>query len=103
MAQSRRIRSLVFSVLAVCASSCGVSEDEAVLPKEGESLSDAPYCGSFGCVNPYQFCAEIFLEFGRSPPICVFDDICERLECANSNRTCALFDGFPAQVKCIKP
>ncbi len=101
MALSRRMRSLVFSVLAVCASSCGVSEKEAVRLKEGASLDDAPYCGSFGCANPYQFCTELFLEFGRSPPICVFDDICERLECVKAGRTCALFDGFPAQVKCI--
>lgn len=92
---------LVCSALAALGSACGVDEDEVVKLKEGESFADAPYCGSFGCEDPFQFCAEVFLEFGRSPAICVSDDICARLECANPQRQCAVFDGFPGQVKCI--
>ncbi|WP_163995116.1 hypothetical protein [Pyxidicoccus caerfyrddinensis] len=101
MSLSWRMRVLGFSALAVFSSACGVSDDEVVKLKEGESFADAPYCGSFGCEDPYQLCAEVFLEFGRSPAICVSDNICERLECANPNRRCAVFDGFPGQVKCI--
>lgn len=101
MPLSWRKTALVCSALAVLGSACGVDEDEVVKLKEGESFADAPYCGSFGCEDPFQFCAEIFLEFGRSPPICVSDDICARLDCANPQRQCAVFDGFPGQVKCI--
>nr|WP_164015456.1 hypothetical protein [Pyxidicoccus trucidator] len=102
MPLSWRMRVLVFSTLAVLGSACGVDDDEVVRLKDGESFADAPYCGSFGCEDVFQFCAEVFLEFGRSPAICVSDDICERLECANPGRRCAVFDGFPGQVKCIE-
>ncbi|MCP3102269.1 hypothetical protein LZ198_25700 [Myxococcus sp. K15C18031901] len=95
------MRLLVFGVLSALGSACGVDEDEVVRLKEGESLADAPYCSSVGCTGAYEFCAELFFDFGRSPPLCITDDICERLECANSNRRCAIFDGFPGQVKCI--
>lgn len=101
MLLSRRMRVLVFSAVSALATACGVDEDEVVRLKEGESLADAEYCGSFGCEQSFEFCAEVFLEFGRSPPICIADDVCERLECANKNRRCAIFDGFPGQVKCI--
>ncbi|WXH30697.1 hypothetical protein WA016_04669 [Myxococcus stipitatus] len=101
MLQSRRMRILVFCVMSALATACGVDEDEVVRLKEGESLADAAYCGSFGCERINEFCAEVFLEFGRSPPICVSEDVCERLECANSSRRCAIFDGLPGQVKCI--
>ncbi|NMO23257.1 hypothetical protein HPC49_49305 [Pyxidicoccus fallax] len=101
MSLSWRKSVLVFSALAVLGSACGVDDDEVVKLKEGESLADAPYCGSFGCEEFDQFCAELFLDFGRSPALCITDDICDRLECANSNRRCAIFDGFPGQVKCI--
>ncbi|NTX03314.1 hypothetical protein HUA74_10005 [Myxococcus sp. CA051A] len=102
MLLSRRIRVLVFCVVSALATACGVDDDEVVRVKEGESLADAEYCGSFGCDQLNEFCAEVFLEFGRSPPICITEDVCERLECANTNRRCAIFDGFPGQVKCIK-
>ncbi|MCP3168337.1 hypothetical protein [Myxococcus qinghaiensis] len=102
MLLSRRIRVLVFCVVsALATAACGVDDDEVVRVKEGESLADADYCGSFGCADSFEFCAEVFLEFGRSPPICVTEDVCARLECANANRRCAIFDGFPGQVKCI--
>ncbi|MBJ6759982.1 hypothetical protein JGU66_04350 [Myxococcaceae bacterium JPH2] len=99
---SWRITLLLSASLALLGTACGVSEDEVVILKEGESLRDAPYCGSLGCEDPYKFCAELFFDFGRSPPICVGDDICARLQCANDGRRCAVFDGFPGQVKCIK-
>ncbi|MFP2926213.1 hypothetical protein ACLESO_13545 [Pyxidicoccus sp. 3LG] len=92
----------MFSALAVLGSACGVDDDEVVVLKEGESLEDASYCGSFGCTNPLDLCAELFFDFGRSPAICVPDSICERLDCAKEGRTCAVFNGFPGQVKCIE-
>ncbi|RKG62292.1 hypothetical protein D7X30_02975 [Corallococcus sp. AB011P] len=97
----RRI-ALLLSATLVLATGCGVSEDEVVQLKEGENLSDTPYCGSLGCADPYRLCAELFLEFGRSPPLCVVDNICDRLECAKEGRRCAVFNGFPGQVKCIE-
>jgi hypothetical protein len=99
---SWRLALLLSATLMVLGTACGVDEDEVVKLKEGEGLGDAPYCGSLGCADPFKFCAELFLDFGRSPPICVSDDICDRLDCANSSRRCAVFDGFPGQVKCIK-
>jgi hypothetical protein len=92
---------MLLSATLVLSTGCGVSEDEVVRLKEGESLADTPYCGSLGCSDPFRFCAELFLEFGRSPPLCVVDNVCDRLECAKGGRRCAVFDGFPGQVKCI--
>lgn len=96
----RRIAVLLSATL-VLVTGCGVDEDEVVKLKEGENLSDTPYCGGAGCLDPYRYCAELFLDFGRSPPLCVVENICDRLECANTNRRCAVFEGFPGQVKCI--
>ncbi|MCP3139196.1 hypothetical protein [Pyxidicoccus xibeiensis] len=95
------MRVVLFSALAVLGSACGVDEDEAVVLKEGETLEGSDYCGSFGCENPLEFCAELFFDFGRSPALCVPDTICDRLDCAKEGRICAVFDGFPGQVKCI--
>ncbi len=91
----------MFSALTVLGAACGVDEDEVIKLREGENLEDIPYCGSFGCEDIYAFCAELFFDFGRSPPLCVPENICERMECANPNKRCAVFDGFPGQVKCI--
>jgi hypothetical protein len=85
--------------------SCGVSEDEAVRLREGASLVDEGeslyYCSSLGCPFERQLCVELFFDYGRSPPLCLGPDICERLECQKEGRQCAIFDGFPGQVKCI--
>jgi hypothetical protein len=86
---------------------CGVSEDEAVRLKEGELLSPdvaLQGCSSIGCPYAGQVCMEIFFEYGRSPPLCLFLDVCERLECQSGKPgyRCTLFDGFPGQVKCIE-
>jgi hypothetical protein len=87
---------------------CGVSEDEAVRLKEGQTLGvpGAPLegCSTFGCPYEGQVCMEVFFEYGRSPAVCVFVDVCDRLECQTQKPgyQCTLFDGFPGQVKCIE-
>ncbi|MET0400874.1 MAG: hypothetical protein ABW123_00670 [Cystobacter sp.] len=86
---------------------CGVSEDEAVRLKEGALLSPEvalQSCTTFGCPYEGQVCLEVFFEYGRSPPLCLFLDVCERLECQTQKPgyRCTLFDGFPGQVKCIE-
>jgi hypothetical protein len=86
--------------------SCGVSEDEVVRLKEGQTLGEPAagglqYCSSFGCPYEKQACLEVFFEYGRSPPLCLFLDVCDKLECAKAGNECAIFDGFPGQVKCI--
>jgi hypothetical protein len=101
-----RIRGLLgLAVLAVLAS-CGVTEDEAVRLKEGQTLGDPEvglsYCSSFGCPYYEQACLEVFFEYGRSPALCLFLDVCNKLECEKEGNECAIFDGFPGQVKCIK-
>ena len=86
---------------------CGVTEDEALRLKEGRTLGDPGFplqsCTSFGCAYANQICMELFFEYGRSPPVCVGLDVCERLECNKEGQQCALFDGFPGQVKCTEP
>lgn len=105
---ARRIRELSGAVAALAVlASCGVSEEEAVRYKDEaarQSIRNSELCSNVGCIADPQayFCAELFFEFGRSPPLCVDPDtICEMLECQAEGRRCATFDGFPGQVKCI--
>jgi hypothetical protein len=80
---------------------CGV-EEELVL-KEGETIGGLIYCvytpGALCTVD--SFCAELLLkDTGRSPPICVPNNICERFDCANGGQ-CRVFDTFPAEIRCV--
>ncbi len=88
--------------LLVAGLSCGPSEAEAMKLKEGSNLEDVYQCPGIACFNEDEFCAEVLLEYGRSPPLCVTLDICERMECLESGRRCVFFDGFPIQVRCIE-
>lgn len=93
----RRAAAVTLGLAALLLLSCGPSE-ELVL-KEGETLGGLRYC-VFGCSQD-TFCAELFLkDTGRSPPLCVPENICDRLECANGGQ-CTLFDTFPVEVRCI--
>jgi hypothetical protein len=89
-------------------SACGVTEDEAVRLKEGQKLfsQDLPeeyrYCSTLGCALEGQACLEVFFDFGASPALCLTLDVCERLECQKEGGECAIFDGFPGQVKCVR-
>ena len=86
--------------------SCGVTEDEAVRLKEGQTLGEPDvgleYCSTFGCRYEGQACLEVFFEYGRSPALCLFLNVCDKLECEKEGGRCAIFDGFPGQVKCIR-
>ncbi|WP_198316357.1 hypothetical protein [Cystobacter fuscus] len=103
-----RIRRILAGVVLVGLTACGVTEDEAVRLKEGQTLSvpGVPLegCSTFGCLYEGQVCMEVFFEYGRSPAVCVFTDVCDRLECQTQKPgyKCTLFDGFPGQVKCIE-
>ncbi|PTL81128.1 hypothetical protein [Vitiosangium sp. GDMCC 1.1324] len=108
---SWRIRGLLGAAALVVLTSCGVSEDEAVRLKEGQRLFEEDidpnywYCSTLGCVYEGQACLEVFFEYGRSPALCLFvagdNGVCNKVECAKEGRECAIFDGFPGQVKCI--
>lgn len=100
------IRGLLGAAALVVLASCGVSEDEAVRLKEGATLGEPElgleYCTTFGCSYEGQACLEVFFEYGRSPALCLFvENVCDKLECVKEGRECAIFDGFPGQVKCI--
>jgi hypothetical protein len=101
------IRGLLGAAALVVLTSCGVSEDEVVQLKEGQKLSSPDrtlsYCSTFGCRFADEACLEVFFEYGRSPALCLTLDVCERLECAKEGQECAIFDGFPGQVKCMAP
>ncbi|HYO59568.1 hypothetical protein [Archangium sp.] len=101
-----RIRGLLGAAALVVLTSCGVSEDEAVRLKEGQTLGEPEiglqYCSTLGCPYQGQACLEVFFEYGRSPALCLFLNVCEKLECEKEGRECAIFDGFPGQVKCIE-
>jgi hypothetical protein len=101
------IRGFLAAAALVVLTSCGVSEDEVVQLREGQTLS-APdrqlsYCTTFGCQFSDEACLEVFFEYGRSPALCLTLDVCERLQCAKQGHECAIFDGFPGQVKCMEP
>lgn len=96
------------AALLVGLSACGVTQDEAVRLQEGATLGIAErgglrYCSSLGCAYPDEACLQVFFEYGRSPALCLTLDVCQRLECEQQGQRCALFDGFPGQVKCIEP
>ncbi len=100
------IRGLLGAAALGVLTSCGVSDDEVVRVKEGQTLV-APgrqfsYCSTFGCYYADEACLEVFFEYGRSPALCLTLDVCQRLQCATEGRECAIFDGFPGQVKCIE-
>jgi hypothetical protein len=101
-----RNRGLLAALLLGLAS-CGVSPEEAVHLKEGQTLSHPTYgveeCTSFGCYEELPFCVELYFEYGRSPPLCVSADICERLQCSEPGYVCRVYEGFPGQIKCVKP
>jgi hypothetical protein len=82
--------------------SCGPGKDEAVKLKEGSNLDDIRTCPALLCAGEREFCAELLFEYGRSPPLCVTQEICERLECLEAGRRCVFFDGVPVQLRCIK-
>ncbi|HEX8704087.1 MAG TPA: hypothetical protein VF815_34965 [Myxococcaceae bacterium] len=96
-----RICGLLGAALAAMLS-CGPSDDEAMKLKEGENLNDISECPFLFCDALDEFCGELLFDYGRSPPLCMKIDICERLECLESGRTCALFEGQPAQVRCVE-
>jgi hypothetical protein len=127
------IKGLLGAAALLVLTSCGVSEDEAVRVRDGKTLflpipnssnpddpnPDPPktfflYCSTQGCPyidhdrNPATediplYCLEVFFEYGRSPPVCVDIRVCERLECEKEGKQCAIFEGFPGQVKCTDP
>lgn len=100
-----RNRGLLVAAALVGLTSCGVTKDEAVRLKEGQTLGDPnvglSYCSTLGCPYDNQACLEVFFDYGRSPALCLTLDVCDRLECETEGRKCAIFDGFPGQVKCI--
>jgi hypothetical protein len=100
------IRGLVGAAALMMLTACGVTEDEAVRVKEGQTLKDPrtaqlEYCTTLGCLYEDQYCLEVFFEYGASPALCLDLAVCERLECEKEGRRCAIFEGFPGQVKCI--
>ncbi|AKJ07475.1 Hypothetical protein AA314_09101 [Archangium gephyra] len=75
--------------------------------REGQTLGSPDrtlfQCSTLGCQFADEACLEVFFEYGRSPALCLTLDVCQRLQCAKEGNECAIFDGFPGQVKCIKP
>ncbi len=82
-----RNRGLLGAAALVALSACGVTEGEAVRLKEGAKLfpEDMPeqyrYCSTLGCAFEGQACLEVFFEYGRSPALCLFLDVCDKLDC----------------------
>ena len=109
-----RNRGLLAALLLGLAS-CGVSPEEAVYLREGATLggSENPaynleleYCGSFGCSVPQrQVCVELLFDYGRSPPLCVPRDVCDRLRCAEEGYECRVYGGIDqvGEIRCVRP
>jgi hypothetical protein len=96
----RRTAAVTLGLAALLLSSCGPSE-ELVL-REGQTLDGLLFCGfTGGLCTVDTFCAELFLkETGRSPALCVPENICDRFECADGGE-CRIFTTFPAEVRCV--
>ncbi|MBF5046181.1 hypothetical protein FGE12_27440 [Aggregicoccus sp. 17bor-14] len=91
-----RCAAVALGLATLLLSACGPAE-ELVL-KEGQTINGLRYC-AYGCPLD-TFCAELFLkDTGRSPPICVPLEICDRFTCDNGGE-CRIFDTFPAEVRC---
>ena len=96
----KRCAAVTLGLAALLLSSCGPSE-ELVL-REGQTLDGLLFCGATGGFCTIDtFCAELFLkDTGRSPALCVPENICERFECADGGE-CRIFTTFPAEVRCV--
>ena len=97
-----RMCGLLGAALAAALLSCGPSDAEAMKLKEGQDLNDTSECPFLQCSALDRFCGELLFDYGRSPPLCLPINICERLDCLESGRTCTLFEGAPAQVRCVE-
>jgi hypothetical protein len=114
MASRIRVLCAVAAAALSFLTSCGVSQDEAIRIKDETSrqeIGNAYACSNVGCpyVDPNHpndtvVCVELFFDFGRSPPLCMgLEHLCDKFECEKEGRVCAVFDGFPGQVKCKDP
>ena len=85
------------AALACSCSSCGPGKDDACASRRAPtwrtSASARPCC----CASPADLCAELLFEYGRSPPLCVPDNICERLDCLEQGRRCASSRASPSR------
>jgi hypothetical protein len=82
--------------------SCGPGRDDAMRLKEGSTLEDVVECPILLCGDVTELCTELLFEYGRTPPLCVPQNICERMECLEQGRRCVIFEGIPFQARCIK-
>ena len=79
---------------------CGPHEGRGLAVVGEARLGAQPECFSLSCADPALRCSQLFFDYGRSPPLCVESNICDRLTCAIGQ--CTVFDGLPLQVKCIQ-
>jgi len=95
-----KLRGLLGVALAAVLS-CGPGKDDAMRLKEGSNLDDIRECPALLCANVDELCTELLFEYGRSPPLCVPQNICERLDCLEQGRRCVIFEGIPFEARCI--
>jgi hypothetical protein len=69
--------------------------------KEGSNLDDIRECPALLCASVDELCTELLFEYGRSPPLCVPQDICERMDCLEQGRRCVIFEGIPFEARCV--
>ena len=81
-----RNRGLLGAAAALVLNACGVTEGE----RYGSRKASAVPRGYAGAVQVLlhpglrlrrQACLEVFFEYGRSPALCLFLDVCDKLEC----------------------
>jgi hypothetical protein len=95
-----KMRGLLGAALAAVLS-CGPGKDDAMRLKEGSNLDDIVECPALLCAGATDLCTELLFEYGRTPPLCVPQDICERMDCLEQGRRCVIFEGIPFQARCI--
>jgi hypothetical protein len=95
-----KLRGLLGVALAAVLS-CGPGKDDAMRLKEGSNLDDIRECPALLCASVDELCTELLFEYGRSPPLCVPQNICERMDCLEQGRRCVIFEGIPFEARCV--
>ena len=99
-------------LLALGPAACSTTDDGELRVDGVLNPADFPDCESDGSCREPLICAQLvnLPSVDRSPPLCLGEDICERLICDGEQcrplltcdrGQCRVTNGFPAQVRCV--
>jgi hypothetical protein len=94
-------RLLATVLLALLPAACGSTDDGELTVQGVLTPGEFPDCENDGSCPEPLFCAQLVNLRGveRSPPLCLGDDICQRVTCDRGQ--CRITQAFPFQVRCV--